>query len=153
MRRQFRTFLTMRSGFSLVELLLVLAVVSLLTLIAAPRVAARLDSLRTENAAQQLAGAVGRSRLLASVRGRTAELRVGDSSFVIVIGAGVDSEVVWHAAGPAMAGVALDGAPRVHRFAAGGLGLGVANATYTLTRGTAERRVIVSRLGRVRIER
>jgi len=47
---------------------------------------------------------------------------------------------------------ALDGAPRLHRFAPDGLMLDAGNATYVLRRGSTTRRVIVAKYGRTRIE-
>ena len=58
---------------------------------------------------------------------------------------------IWQGPGPAADGVMLAGPPRTLTFSPVGITTGLSNASFRLTRGAAERTVVVSRLGRVRI--
>jgi hypothetical protein len=82
------------------------------------------------------------------LRAEVVELAVdGDSLVIRPRGA---AAALWHAPGPAAAGVSLAGPPRQILFSPLGLSMGLANGTYRLSRGAAVRSVIISRLGRVR---
>ncbi|MDQ3222605.1 MAG: GspH/FimT family pseudopilin, partial [Gemmatimonadota bacterium] len=58
---------------------------------------------------------------------------------------------LWSEAGPAAQRVSLAGPARQFTFSPEGFSLGLSNATLRLTRGSATRTVIISRLGRVRV--
>jgi hypothetical protein len=60
-----------------------------------------------------------------------------------------DTAERWRHAGPLSEAVAVSGMPHQVLVAPSGIPFGVANNTYTLTRGTARRQVVVSRYGRV----
>ena len=62
-----------------------------------------------------------------------------------------DTAPRWAHPGPASEGVASTGMPRQLAFAPNGIPYGLANNTYTLTRGGARRQVIVSRYGRIQV--
>jgi Tfp pilus assembly protein FimT len=47
----------------------------------------------------------------------------------------------------------MTGGQRTLTFSPTGISMGFSNASWTLTKGSAKRRVVISRLGRVRIER
>ena len=69
-----------------------------------------------------------------------------------VLSAGAaDTNLVWMATGPALAGVALTSASHTTVFAPDGIAMGFSNPSHTLRKGGAKQQVIVSRLGRVRI--
>jgi hypothetical protein len=68
---------------------------------------------------------------------------------IVVEGDSVDR---WSGPGPAAAGVALAGGTRRFTFAPTGITTGLSNATLRLSRGTATRTVVVSRLGRLRVQ-
>lgn len=141
----------MRRAFTLLECLAVLALMGLLAAIAVPRAAGLLDRARTTAAAERLARALAVARQLASAQGSVTVLAIGDSTLTVTRAA--DGALLWREAGAAALAVQVRGTPREHRFAPGGLGLGLANATYELVRGRSVVRVVVSRYGRVRVER
>jgi hypothetical protein len=107
------------------------------------------DVLAVEQAAQQIAGAHRRARMTAVLRNHPTVLDI--SAHAITLRPRHDTTTLWREAGPAVAGVILAGPARQVTFSPVGLAMGASNATYTVTRGEARRRVIVSRLGRVRI--
>lgn len=141
----------MRYGFSLIEIAVALAVMALVGAIAVPRAAAWLDQYATVSEARAIAGAHDRARILATVRHRAAILQVTADSLRIGLIAGPDTVFTWRTSGPASRGVALTPSFREIRFSPLGITWGFSNATFTLTRGSARHRVIVSRLGRVRL--
>jgi prepilin-type N-terminal cleavage/methylation domain-containing protein len=133
-------------GFSLIELVLVLALAGLIVGTAASTVPASLASLQLRAAAVQLGAALSRCRLGAMADGRQWRLSlVGSTSYT---------------AGPADAAPSperLPGQAFVATATSGGevrcLPSGLAeNATFTLALGTERRRVIVNQRGRVTIE-
>jgi prepilin-type N-terminal cleavage/methylation domain-containing protein len=143
----------MRRGFTLFELLLVVSIVALLLASALPRAGHLLDSITVEQAAQRLAAAHARARILAVVQSRVALLLIRPDSVTLRLIQGRDTTTVWTAAGPSAAGVTLTGPARTIVFSPIGMTTGVSNATYVLVRGPARRQLIISRLGRVRIVR
>ena len=135
------------------ELLVVLAILALLIATAVPSVASLLTGVQTEWAARELMAAHRIARFTAIQRGQTTLLEVFPESLVVRCLNGQDTSVVWRAAGPAARGVSLSGPDYPLAFAATGLPRGVANATYRLSRATAQRDVVISRLGRLRLVR
>jgi prepilin-type N-terminal cleavage/methylation domain-containing protein len=139
----------MRRGVTLLELVLVLAIMGLLTGIAIPRFQRVADSLAVHNATLEIVSAHRRARMSAILHNRLLELTIRPDSLVIRLpGAQVD---LWHATGPDAEGVSLTGPTRPLVFSPVGLTVGVSNGTYRLSRGTATRTLIVSRLGRLRV--
>jgi len=138
----------MRHGFTVPELVMALAVLALCLGIAVPHLTAIRNSLRVEQAAQQLMAAHRRARVSAIVQGRPAELTVGPEAFLLRFMD--ESRFFWSAPGPASLGVALDGPVRRFTFSPVGVTTGLANATFRLQSGAAARTIVVSRLGRVR---
>jgi prepilin-type N-terminal cleavage/methylation domain-containing protein len=139
----------MRSGFSLVETVLVLALVALLLGVALPPLAGALDRIEVAAAASQIAAAHTRARLMAISRSRVLVLTV-DSATISIHPRGSTSDL-WSEKGPALSRVSLAGPARSFTFSPEGFSLGLSNASLHLSRGTATRTVVVSRLGRVRI--
>lgn len=138
-------------GFTLPEMVLVLVLLGLLLLTGLPPAERLADQYATLAAARRVAGAHDRARILSIIRHRVALLTVDQDSLRVALIQGPDTTVVWRADGPARRGVALAPAPRMVRFAPLGIAYGFSNVTFTLTRGSAAHRVIVSRLGRVRL--
>lgn len=135
----------MPRGTTLLELLLVVSCITLLTLIAAPRVSGILGDLALRQEAATLVGALDQARLAAIQRSDVATLTLSDSSYRV----SVDTVVIWQHAGPATRGMMLSGAGAPIQFGAAGVAIGVANRTFTLARGARSRRVVISRLGRI----
>jgi Tfp pilus assembly protein FimT len=139
----------MQRGVTFLELVLVLFIMGLVTGIAIPRVQRVADSLAVHHAALEIVSAHRRARMSAILQNRLLELTIRSDTLAIrVPGA---TEDLWHAAGPDAQSVALTGPARALVFSPVGLTVGVSNATYRLSRGTATRTVIVSRLGRLRV--
>lgn len=143
----------MSRGVTLPELVITVTLASLVLGIAAPRLAEPLDTLSVEHAAADLAGAHARARVTAVVESRLTRLTVRADSLLLEVRVDDAWEPRWAGAGPARFDVALGGATRTVTFSPVGLSMGFSNATWTLTKGGASRRVVVSRLGRLRIER
>jgi prepilin-type N-terminal cleavage/methylation domain-containing protein len=139
----------MRRGFSLPELMLTLALVGILLAIALPPLSGALDRIEVQAAANQLAAAHQRARLMAVTRGLVLVLAVDQNE--ISISTRGQEDMLWSGPGPGVSGVVLAGGTRKFTFSPEGLTLGLSNATLRLVRGSATRSVVVSRLGRVRI--
>jgi type IV fimbrial biogenesis protein FimT len=140
----------MRRGFTLLELVVVLSLVGVLLSIALPRLDRLHDSITVERAAQEIVSAHQRARILAIARSRSTVLTVGPNQLSIQL-RGADT--IWSTSGPQAMGVSLSGPPRTMTFSPVGMTMGLSNATFNLTRGSAIRAVVVSRLGRLRIVR
>ena len=143
----------MNRGMTLPELVVTVSIVSLVFGIALPRMSGPLDTLAVEHAAGDLVGAHARARVTAVLESRIARLQVGPDSMVLEVVLDTGPERRWAMPGPARSGVAMVGAARTLTFSPTGITMGFSNASWTLTKGSASRRVVVSRLGRVRIER
>jgi prepilin-type N-terminal cleavage/methylation domain-containing protein len=140
----------MRRGYTIVELTLVLAVIALLLGIALPRIAPLRDGWSAEQGAQAVILAHSRARVAAILLSRPLVLTVAPESLRI---ATLADSVVWRGPGPSAEGASLAGPIRKLTFSPVGLSMGLSNATFRITRGAAVRTVVVSRLGRVRIQR
>jgi prepilin-type N-terminal cleavage/methylation domain-containing protein len=143
----------MNRGVTLPELVIALSIVALVLGIAAPGMSGPLDTLAVEHAAGEIAGAHARARVTAVVESRLALLHVSPDSMVLEVVLPTGPERRWAMPGPARFDVAMAGGSRTLTFSPTGITTGFSNATWTLTKGSALRRVVVSRLGRVRIER
>jgi prepilin-type N-terminal cleavage/methylation domain-containing protein len=139
----------MRRAFTLPELLLVLAVGSILLGIAIPRFSAALDRIEVAAAASHIVAAHQRARLIAVTQSLVTVLSV-DSLALTIRPRGLVTPL-WSEAGPAAHRVSLPGPARQFTFSPEGFSLGLSNATIRLARGNATRTVIISRLGRVRV--
>lgn len=145
----------MRRGVTLLEMLVVLVIVGLMAGMVVPSASSLADRLTVEHEAARLLVAFRSAWLTARVQHRLALLRVTGDSLAIrtVAAAGApDTVLAWLAPGPALAGVALRSAAHTSVFGPDGIALGLANTTLLLERGGVTRRVVVSRLGRVRIQ-
>lgn len=137
----------MRRGTTLIETLLSLAVLALLLGIMLPRFAAVRDQLVVNGEAGRIAAAHRRARTTAILTSRPVVLTISPDSLVLTE---ADSGGQWSQPGPTAAGVALAGGVRKLTFSPVGITTGLSNATFILTRGSASRTVVVSRLGRLR---
>jgi len=138
-----------RRGHTLIELVIVLALLGILLGLAAPRLTASLDGIHAGQSAARIALAHGRARATALGEQRVARVRVTGDALVVL----VNDSVRWRVPGPAMDGAALATEPEETDYAPNGLAMGAANARYVVTRGLARVEIFVSRLGRVRLVR
>jgi type II secretion system protein H len=145
---------SMRRGVTMLELLVVLAIVGLLAGVVVPGAGAQADRLAVEHQAARFLTAYRAAWLTARVQQRLAILRVTEDSLAIrtVSSAGApDTLLTWLEPGPAAAGVEMRSPPHTIVFTPDGIAIGLANARHVLVRGRAVRQVVVSRLGRVRV--
>jgi prepilin-type N-terminal cleavage/methylation domain-containing protein len=141
----------MRRAFTLVELMLVLAVLGVLLGIAIPGLSLVLDRIEVEAAAAQIVAAHQRARLLAITHGQVVRLSIDGARIVIYPRTGLVP--LWSEPGPSEVRVTLAGPAHQFTFSPEGFTLGLSNASLQLVRGTSRRTVVISRLGRVRILR
>lgn len=143
----------MPRGATLLELLVVVTLVALVLGIAAPRLSEPLDTLTVEHVAGEIAGAHARARVAAVVESRITLLHIGPDSLTLEALEPTGPARRWSIPGPGRYAVAMSGSERTLTFSPAGITMGFSNASWTLTKGSATRRVVISRLGRVRIER
>jgi prepilin-type N-terminal cleavage/methylation domain-containing protein len=142
----------MSRGFTLPELMLILAVVGLLLGIAAPRLSGAIDQIEVETVTSRIVAAHQRARMMAVVRGQILNLDISAAELSIAaLSAG--GHHLWAEAGPDASGVSLAGPTRRVTFSPTGITLGLSNASLVLSRGASVRTVVFSRLGRVRVLR
>lgn len=139
----------MARGFSLVEIVVVLALIGVLAGISAPRVGAYADWLAVRRAEDEAAAFYGRTRISAVYRARRVRVVFGDDSLIAVVEGTTDS-VIWAVPGPARHGVALYASRREIRLHPNGIGLGAANTKLVFRRRAAADSLTISRLGRLR---
>ena len=116
----------MRNGFTLTELLVVLSIAAITAAIATPRLIGIADSAAVRDETLRIVAAVDAAR--------GAAIRLGDVVTLSITTAN---------------GVTMSGAGQPITFGPAGLGMGVSNRTITLSKGTALRRIVVSKLGRL----
>lgn len=140
----------MRRGFSLPELLAVLAIIAIVTVLAVPRLGDVLDWVAVDGAAHDVTTALAVTRAAAVTQSTLARVAIVLDSLRIDIR--VDG--VWgpyrRFPGPAARGVQLEVSNPEVIFAPSGIGWGPANTTITLRRGDRMETVTTSRVGRVK---
>lgn len=139
---------SVRCGYTLVELALVLTIGALLVAGVVRGLARQLDRLAVRNAVAEAAGALARARDEAISRHEVVAVRIDTGSGDVVLRAGVE-RIARHALGHAH-GVILSTTRDSLSFDVRGLGRGAANLTLVARRGQAADTLVVSRLGRVR---
>ena len=145
----------MSRGYTLFEVLVVLAIIGLVAGIVVPPTSMLSDRLAVEHQAARILAAYRSAWLTARIDHRLALLRISSDTLAIrtIPSAGApDTALVWMATGPAAAGVSLTSASHTTVFGPDGVAMGRSNARHVLTRGAAKREVVVSRLGRVRVQ-
>ena len=140
-------------GATLLELLVGLTIAWVLLGLILPTGAALHDRMLIDGVTDRVVAAYVRARLVAQAEEReTTLLLTADSTVIKVIESSRDTVIRWQDHGVGAPGVTITGYPARIRFAPSGVTLGVANLTFTLTRGSASRQVVVSRYGRIRIQ-
>ena len=138
----------MRKGYTLLEQLVVLAVMTILLTLVIPRTLSALDRSAVRNARRQIVSALGSARGSAQSRSERVAVAMDSSAGLLRILAGRDTLLVrpLHAE----LGVQLAASRDTVTYGASGRGYGAANSTIVLSRGTAAETVYVARLGRAR---
>lgn len=133
----------------MIDQLLAMVVIGLLLAIAAPRVVHIADEAAVRAEAARIVGALDAARGAAVRLDRNASLELMPARWVVWVQQDTDSMIAWHSAGNANAGVTLSGAGAPIVFGRAGIAVGASNRTLILSRGSASRRVVISRLGRI----
>lgn len=134
-------------GASLVEMVVVLALGSVLLGAAWPAIAGLLDTVELRSATLRFGAAVARGRVAALTEGRTWQLRLAGVRDFALAPLGDEDAVLERLPGSAFFAGATSGGDV--RFFASGL---ADNATFTLGAGDARRRVVVNQRGKVTVE-
>ena len=139
----------MRAGVALIEIMLVLVILAIVAAIAAPRIVAIADAAAVRDETIRLIAAIDATRGAAVRLDDIASLTITATIYRASIIDGSDTLTVWTQSGAATNGVSITGAGTPMTFGPAGLAMGVSNRTMTLSKGTAQRKVVLSRLGRL----
>jgi len=139
-----------RRGFTLTEMVVVLAVMALLTTIVVSRLVPLVDWIAADGAARDMTTALAVTRTAAVLRGVRARLRIAADSLRIDREGAAGWEPYARWAGPASAGVSLTVSNPEVVFSPLGIAWGLGNTRIVLRRGSQVETITTSRLGRVR---
>jgi prepilin-type N-terminal cleavage/methylation domain-containing protein len=138
----------MRTGFTVLEQLIVLVVMAILLTLAGSRTLSALDRSAVRNARMQLVATLGVARSSAQSRAEHVSVAMDSSAGLLRILAGTDTLLVRSLR--AELGVAFAASRDTITYGASGRGYGATNSTIVLRRGAAAETVFVARLGRAR---
>jgi len=138
----------MRTGFTLLEQLVVLVVMAILLTLAGARTLSSLDRSAVRNARMQLVSTLGAARGSAQSRAERVFVAMDSTAGLVRVLAGADTLLVRSLR--TELGVALSASRDTITYGASGRGYGATNSTIVLRRGGAAETVFVARLGRAR---
>ncbi|MCU0633655.1 MAG: prepilin-type N-terminal cleavage/methylation domain-containing protein [Gemmatimonadaceae bacterium] len=138
--------MTRRSGVTLLELLVVVALIGVLAMAASGRVSRLAAQWGVRQATRAAIGAFTRARLEAQVSGQRTAVVIAPPYDILVVRQG---DTLSHLSTAALR-VALEGSRDSMAYVGSGLAWGASNLSLVLRRGDAADTVFVSRLGRVR---
>jgi prepilin-type N-terminal cleavage/methylation domain-containing protein len=140
--------MTRHRGYTLLDVVVAMAVMSILSAIALPRAGAFLDSIRVEGAVSDAFAVFSAARHTAVARARQTTVEIDSVKTTMTIRVGTDTVLKREL------GTVHDVKVRASRssitYSAAGIGYGAGNLTLTISRGRALDSLVVSRLGRVR---
>jgi prepilin-type N-terminal cleavage/methylation domain-containing protein len=143
-----RTGAPVRCGYTLLELVVVVAIVGLVTITGVRGLRHHLDRIAVRNAVADAAGALARARDEALARHAVVRVRIDTGAATLVLRARGERVALYRLGHTH--GVALSTSRDSIAFDARGLGYGAANLTLVARRGSAADTLVASRLGRVR---
>ena len=138
----------MAPGFTVLELIIVLALSAIVLAIAVPRTSALLDQLSVQSAAADVAATLGSARTYAIAAHAAVAVDVDTASGVMRVRRG--PEMLFSRDVARAHNVRLRATRDSLAFGPRGLGRGAANLSIVVMRRAAVETVFVSRLGRVR---
>ncbi|MGH7524834.1 MAG: GspH/FimT family pseudopilin [Gemmatimonadales bacterium] len=139
----------MRSGLVLLELLVVMVLIGLLAAVALPDLASAMDRAAVREETLRVVAALDAARGAAVRLGGEVALTLADSAYQVTAVSGSDTTVPWRRPGPLTRGTTLGGGGAPLHFGPAGLAMGASNRTIVVARGSAVRRIVISRLGRI----
>ncbi len=139
---------TERRGYTLLDVVLTMAIIGLLSAISAPRASAFLDSIAVQGASSD-AFAVFSSARNAAVNG-AAQATVEIDTLRVTMTARLKTDTILKHELGRVHNVKLSTSRPSITFSASGMGYGAGNLTLVIKRGRAVDSLFVSRLGRVR---
>ena len=138
-------------GFTVLELMVVIAIAGLLAALWTPRAARRIDWLKTQHALRDITTALAVARHGAVLQATRARLTIESDTLRIDRLQGGGWTPWWRRPGPAGHGVVLDVSNPVVVFGPTGMGWGASNTKIVLSRGSHVETITVSRVGRVKV--
>ncbi|HEY0996189.1 MAG TPA: GspH/FimT family protein [Gemmatimonadaceae bacterium] len=139
-----------RSATTLLELLLVLAMLAVVAAMAIPVAGRREDRRRAHGAALHAATVLGGARAEAVARGSPVAVALDTAAGILRVIANAGGDTLRTRDLATLFGVRLRATRDSLAYDARGLGVGAANLTLVFTRGAASETLVVSRLGRLR---
>jgi prepilin-type N-terminal cleavage/methylation domain-containing protein len=140
----------MRRGFTLSELVVVLAILAIVMAITLPRLAGVRDWIALNTAAQDVTTAVAETRTAAVMQGSRRRLVIARDSLRVDRWSGDSWAPLERWPGPDRHGVTLEVSNPVVVFDPIGLAWGLSNTKVVLRRGVRSETITLSRLGRVK---
>ena len=139
----------MPRGYTLVELLVVVTIVSLGLALLAPRWGGHRDRLAVHRATAEVASFYHAARFSAILRARQVRVEFATAGLRAVYEGATDSAFLLQP-GPGRHGVTLTASRETIRISPNGVGYGAANTRLVLRRGAAADTLTTSRLGRLK---
>jgi len=141
----------MSKGFTLIELIVVLAIVAILLGFWIPRAARLIDWIETERAVRDVTTALAVGRNGAVLQSTRARISIAPDTLRIDRFGEHGWEPFWRTPGPSSRGVTLQTSNPVVIFGPTGMGWGASNTTVVLRRGSQAETITMSRVGRVKL--